>query len=307
MTSECADYKMQRLSGVLDAFLESLLSERGASENTIDSYKHDICDFFGHIKNIELEQISGQNISDYFIYLAENNVKESTQQRRLSSIRQFFKFLISENILKTDPTKFIHKSKSPRRLPKIIDKEVALKLMTTTSQLEYPECIRMKLIILLLYGSGIRVSELICLKKNAISGQFLRILGKGNKERIVPLAKDVYKTLENWKILSDSQWIFPSNSKTGHLSRQRVFQLLKNLAILSNIDEKHISPHVLRHAFATHILDNGADLLSVKKMLGHKDIATTEIYTHVSQKRLESVVKNLHPLSNTNMLGNKEK
>ena len=176
-------------------------------------------------------------------------------------------------------------------------------MLAATDNFEYSEKVRTDLLLYLMYGSGLRVSEVISLRKNSFTNsKFLKIFGKGSKERIVPITQKTLELADEWLMLCPkSVWLFPSlkdNSK--HITRQRVFQILKQIAAVSEIDPTKISPHVLRHAFATHILDNGADLMSVKKMLGHKDIATTEIYTHVTKSKLKKVVEEYHPLQKWN-------
>ncbi|MDR0968799.1 MAG: tyrosine recombinase [Holosporaceae bacterium] len=281
----------------VELFVEYLKSERNASPNTVQSYVLDLSDFESFIS---LDgAIEEKDIVSYLSKLQEKNLQTSSVKRKLSSLRQFFKFLRREELISNDPMRFIRQPKYKRPLPKIVSEETITKLQNATSFLECEEKIRADLILCLLYGSGLRVSELISLKRNSIvDSQFIRIFGKGSKERIVPLARRALSLMEEWKIVAaKSIWLFPSVNPAKHITRQRVFQILKQIAAFSGIDPAKISPHVLRHAFATHILDNGADLLSVKKMLGHSDISTTEIYTHVAQKRLKEVIKKYHPLS----------
>jgi integrase/recombinase XerD len=249
-------------------------------------------------KNVDLcAEITEINIVSYLSFLKEQHLQISTINRKLSALRQFFKFLCLEEYINSDPMKFIQQQRQRRALPKVLSEEVVQKLQHSTDLLEYSEKIRADLILYLLYGSGLRVSELISIKRNAIvNPKFIRIFGKGSRERIVPLSGKVMLLLEEWyTVCKDSIWVFPSTNPLKPITRQRVFQILKKIAAIAGIE--NISPHVLRHAFATHILDNGADLLSVKKMLGHQDIATTEIYTHVSRKKLRETVKKYHPLS----------
>ncbi len=285
----------------LELFFESLKSERNASNNTIQSYMLDLEDF---VKSVSFDHnITSNEIENYIRGLFQKGFKTSSIKRKMSALKQFFKFLYSEEIISENPMTFINQPKKVRSLPKIISEEEVKLLRESTKYLPtYEEQVRMDLILYLLYGSGLRVSELISLKYNSfVENKFIRLIGKGRKERIVPMASKVIKLLSVWhKICKDSVWLFPSSNPQKHITRQRVFQLIKQITDLSGIDKNKISPHVLRHAFATHILDHGADLLSVKKMLGHRDISTTEIYTHVSRSKLKEIVHKFHPLQRLN-------
>ncbi len=281
----------------IELFLEYLKSEHNASTNTIQSYLSDLQDF---AKYTSLDKpITAENINEYIKNLSEREFQISSIKRKMSGLKQFFKFLYAEEIITENPMSFISQPKSRRALPKIISEDEVDLLRSATKFLPtYEEQIRMDLILYILYGSGLRVSELISLKKNSfIEDKFVRIIGKGRKERIVPISSKIRELLKEWKQFNtESQWIFPSSNPEKHITRQRIFQLIKQTAQLAGIDIAKISPHVLRHAFATHILDHGADLLSVKKMLGHQDISTTEIYTHISRAKLKQVVNKFHPL-----------
>ena len=284
----------------IELFVEYLKSERNVAINTLQSYIADLIDFCGYV-DLDKE-ISEENITLYLAELDKKQLKTSSVKRKLSALKQFFKFLYREELIKQDPTQFIHQPKSRRPLPKIVSEEVIGKLQKAILAMPYPDDLRAELILLILYGSGLRVSELICLKQNAIvENKFIRVFGKGRKERIVPISQKVVSLMPDWIInCKNSVWLFPSVNPDKHITRQRVFQILKDIAVASGVDTEKISPHVLRHAFATHILDNGADLLSVKKMLGHQDISTTEIYTHVTSKKLREVVNKFHPLAHNN-------
>ncbi|MDR1551516.1 MAG: tyrosine recombinase [Holosporaceae bacterium] len=284
---------------VIELFVEYLESERNAAQNTVQSYSLDLRDFadFVDLKR----EVQEKDIISYLSLLEKRNIQTASVRRRLSTLKQFFKFLRREELIENDPMQFIHQPKHKRALPKIVDEEAVEGLMAATSNFQYKDQIRADLMLYLLYGSGLRVSELIVIKRNAIvDNKFIRIIGKGGRERIVPLASGVVNLMDEWKrcCVELSPWVFPSINPSKHITRQRVFQILKKIAEFStSVDPAKVSPHVLRHAFATHILDNGADLLSVKKMLGHQDIATTEIYTHVTRKKLKEVVEKYHPLS----------
>ncbi|MDR1333674.1 MAG: tyrosine recombinase [Holosporaceae bacterium] len=282
----------------LEIFVEHLRSERNSSKNTVESYVLDLLDFGNFVKT-DASSVTENDVVDYLSYLREKQFRTSSVKRKLSALRQFFKFLYEEEIISNNPMNFIHQPKHTRPLPKIISEEMVTKLQNATNFFSYEDKVRADLMLYLLYGSGLRVSELISLKQNSIvNAQFVRIFGKGSRERIVPLAHRVLSLVEEWKMVCPkSVWLFPSVNSEKHITRQRVFQILKQIAAFSGVDPTKVSPHVLRHAFATHILDNGADLLSVKKMLGHQDISTTEIYTHVSRKKLKEIVSKCHPLS----------
>lgn len=285
------------LQNFIELFVEYLRSERNAAENTVQSYVLDLKDFCYLFDLTKI--LSEEDINLYLSKLNEKKLKTSSIKRKLSVLRQFFKFLYREELINYDPMKFIHQPKYKRPLPKIINEEAVVKLRDATQLFEYPENLRLELILYLLYGSGLRVSELISLKRNAIvDSKFIKIFGKGSKERVIPISSKVLPLVNEWtSICKYSVWLFPSVDINKHITRQRVFQILKQLAAFAGMDVKNLSPHVLRHACATHILDNGADLLSVKKMLGHQEISTTEIYTHVSRKRLKEAVEKYHPLS----------
>lgn len=285
----------------LELFLEFLKSERNVAKNTVQSYFLDLQDFLAHV-DIDAEVTEGK-ITDYLEILKRKNFQISTVKRKISALKQFFRFLVAEDLIETNPMTFIRQPKSCRALPKILSEDSVKKLREATSTLPLEEQIRADLILYLLYGSGLRVSELIALKMNSfVENKFIRIFGKGRKERIVPITHQVIELLKQWSDIKPfSMWVFPSKNPEKHITRQRIFQLIKQIATISGIDPTKVSPHVLRHAFATHVLDHGADLLSVKKMLGHESISTTEIYTHVSRAKLKEVVNEYHPLSEKNL------
>ena len=287
----------------LELFLEYLKSERNVSQNTVQSYFLDLQDFLVHV-DIDSE-VTEEKITDYLEILKNKNFQVSTVKRKISALKQFFQFLVTEELIEQNPMTFIRQPKSCRALPKIISEDTVKKLRDATSTFSLEDQIRADLILYLLYGSGLRVSELISLKMNSfVEDKFIRIFGKGRKERIVPVTHQVFELLKQWnEIKPFSAWLFPSKNPEKHITRQRIFQIIKNVAAMSGVDPEKVSPHVLRHAFATHVLDHGADLLSVKKMLGHESISTTEIYTHVSRAKLKEVVNKYHPLSDKNLSG----
>lgn len=286
----------------LELFLEFLNSERNVAKNTVQSYFLDLQDFLAHV-GIDNE-VTEEKIIDYLEILKNKDFQVSSIKRKISALKQFFRFLVAEDLIEKNPMTFIRQPKSCRALPKILSEDSVKKLREATSKLPLEEQIRADLILYLLYGSGLRVSELISLKMNSfVANKFIRIFGKGRKERIVPITHRVVELLKQWnEVKPFSTWLFPSKNPEKHITRQRIFQLIKQIAMISGIDPAKVSPHVLRHAFATHVLDHGADLLSVKKMLGHESISTTEIYTHVSRAKLKEVVNEYHPLSDKNLL-----
>ena len=269
----------------------------------MQSYLSDLQDFKKFIAN--KDDINESDIKNYLIDLDHRGLVTSSIKRKLSALHQYFKFLQQEGIIDTDPMEFIQQPKYRRPLPKIIREDEIARILDVIEALDYKDALRTKLFIYLLYGSGLRVSELISLKYNAfIDERFIRLMGKGSKERTIPMNSHVLSLLQEWqKIAPKSQWVFPGPNIQKHVTRQRVFQIIKNITMMAGLDAKKVSPHVLRHAFATHILDHGADLMSVKRMLGHKDIATTEIYTHVTQSKLQKVIKQFHPLAESEKKG----
>ena len=289
----------------LELFLEYLKSERNVSKNTVQSYFLDLRDFLDHV-DIDSE-VTEEKIINYLEILKNKNFQLSTVKRKISALKQFFRFLVTEELIEKNPMTFIRQPKSCRALPKILSEDSVKKFREATTSLPLKEQVRTDLILYLLYGSGLRVSELISLKMNSfVENKFIRIFGKGRKERIVPIAHQVIELLKQWSTIKPfSVWLFPSRNPEKHITRQRIFQLIKQIATMSGMDPEKVSPHVLRHAFATHILDHGADLLSVKKMLGHESISTTEIYTHVSRAKLKEVANKYHPLSEKNFLKNR--
>ena len=295
----------------IENFIEMLLVERNASSNTISAYKSDLEYWQVFLKNKSLVEADVSDVQQYLKSLYDGDLKPATRARRLSALRQFYRFLKGEGWIENDPTLHIDTPKSRRPLPKVLSQDDIVKLFQATQTIEGPEGIRLKALLEILYASGLRVSELVGLPLLACplhphSPRILRILGKGNKERLVPMGDQAYQALQEYLKIrsyfmptkkSDSPFVFPSTSKSGHLTRQRFGQLLKILATEAGLNSDNVSPHVLRHAFATHVLHNGADLISVQKMLGHADISTTEIYTHVLEDRLVDAVMKHHPLA----------
>ncbi len=287
-----------------------LMAERNAARNTRDAYERDLNDLAGFLGRRRLrpgEAGTGQ-LRDYLASLARAGMAPRSQARRLSALRQFYKFLAAEGIRLDDPTATLDAPRLGRSLPKLLGEQEVGRLITAARAMPAgAERCRLVLLVELLYGAGLRVSELVGLPLAAVLRQarVLVLRGKGGKERMVPLGEPVRAALADYLAEREfflvkgkpSPWLFASRGAKGHLTRQRLTQLLKSLAPAAGIDPARLSPHVLRHAFATHLLDHGADLRSVQKMLGHADIATTQIYTHVSGDRLTKLVEAHHPLS----------
>jgi integrase/recombinase XerD len=293
---------------LIEGFLEMLQSERGAAENTVAAYRHDLGEFetFLTKRGSEFRTATSRNIQAYLKYLDDAGLKNSTQARRLSAVKQLFTYLLGEDVRTDDPSLNIDTPKSGRRLPKYLSEGEVDRLLGATEG-SSADALRLASLMHLLYATGLRVTELISLPYPALreEDRFLIVRGKGDKERLVPVtqtAKDKLREYEavREKFLNENEhspWLYPSRGKQGYLTRQRFGQMLKDLALTVNIDPNKVSPHVLRHAFASHLLANGADLRSLQKMLGHSDISTTQIYTHVLEKRLIDVVSTHHPLA----------
>jgi len=292
-----------KATALLDSFLEMMAAERGAAENTLQSYRRDLEDACAFLaaKKAPMETAQRKDLEAYLVSLSKRGLAPSSVSRRVSSLRQFYHFLFTENIRKDDPASTLETPKQKRSLPKSLSQEDIEKLIT---QAHAEDDLRLTAMLELLYASGLRVSELVTLPastlRKASSGTpFLIVRGKGNKERMVPLhdtAIDaVNKYAASHKI--ESPFLFPSSSKEGHLTRQRFAQLLKALALRAGLDPELISPHTLRHSFASHLLSGGADLRVIQELLGHSDISTTQIYTHVESDRLSKLVHGHHPLA----------
>lgn len=297
----------------LSAFLDMLASERGAARNTLDAYERDVEDYLGFLGGRSLGDVGAQDIRDWLGDLAARGLKASSAARRLSAVRQFHRFLYTEGLSPGDPAAAIEGPRQGRPLPKVVsvsdvDRLIAAAradcLRAEATPAQRFKALRMRCLIEMLYATGLRVSELIALPLSAATTRerFLIVRGKGDKERLVPLNEDAREAARAWlSALRDAdgaggKWLFPSDSESGHLTRQAFARDLKALGGAAGVSAG-LSPHVLRHAFASHLLQNGADLRVVQELLGHADIATTQIYTHVLDERLKSMVRDLHPLA----------
>jgi integrase/recombinase XerD len=294
----------------LESFLEMLSAERAASLHTLDAYRRDLLDYAGFLKQRgrALDRGTAADVRAYLATLSGAGLKASTQARRLSAMRQLHRFLLDEDIRADDPTSAIESPKRARPLPKIVSETQTRALIEAAAALEGPEAVRLLCIVELLYASGLRVSELVTLPLAAVAGErrMVMVKGKGGRERLVPLGAPARESIKAYLSVrarflprqeNAQRYLFPSRGAEGHLTRRRVAQLLKDLAVQAGIDPRKLSPHVLRHAFATHLVSHGADLRSVQQLLGHADIATTEIYTHVESERLRRLVAEKHPLA----------
>lgn len=302
----------------IDAFLEMLSAERGAARNTLDAYARDLKDFAAFLaaRRRAVADAQTMDIRDYLESLSTSGLSASTAARRLSAIRQFHGFLYADGVRADDPCGAIEGPRRARPLPKTLTVEEVDALLAAARLVEdgrsQEETVRAykraRLVCLMevLYATGLRVSELVGLPLSAAKGdgRFLTISGKGGRERLVPLSDAARNAIDEYLPLrvqrlgdSVSPWLFPSRGRQGHLTRHRFAQLLKDLSIAAKLDPNRVSPHTLRHAFASHLLANGADLRAVQQMLGHADISTTQIYTHVLDGRLRSIVEEHHPLA----------
>lgn len=285
----------------LERFIQMLTVVQGASPHTVDSYRRDLLDFSR--TSPAAAQVQGENIRTYLQNLSQKKLSARTQARRLSSLRRFFKFLVERGDIAHDPCLDVDMPKLPQPLPKAPTCEEVLRLLKAGTVDDTPFGLRLQAILFTLYATGMRVSELAGLKLEALNSLdegILQVTGKGGKTRLVPIGDKACAALQIYIERGrphlpnpDSSWLFASPRKNKALSRQRIFQMIQALGRSVNLE---LSPHSLRHAFATHLLENEADLQSVQLMLGHSDLATTQIYTKVTGKKLGRVVQQYHPL-----------
>ena len=294
----------------VDAFLEMLAAERGSARNTLEAYRRDLSDFATFLKGRghAPEDADVAAIRAYLARLSGAGMAPGTTARRLSALGQFFHFLFDEGLRDDDPSASIDRPRRGRTLPKFLGEEEVGSLLAAARVRPGAEGMRLMALLEVLYATGLRVSELVGLPLTAFTGdgEMLIVRGKGDKERMVPLGEPARQALTAYMAMraeflgregKASKWLFPSRSAQGYLTRARFGQILKQVADKAGIDRRRVSPHVLRHSFASHLLAHGADLRSLQQLLGHADIATTQIYTHVLEERLKSLVKQSHPLA----------
>jgi integrase/recombinase XerD len=303
---------------LIGRYIEMLSAEKGAADNTRQAYAHDLADFLGFIasqRRKSLTAVAAADVSAYLRAAAEAGLAPASRARRLSAIRQLFKFLVAEGVIPEDPAIRLGGPRQARPLPRTLSTSEVDRLMETarrridgTKGRERVRALRLHTLIEMLYATGMRVTELVTLPRSVLTGdsRVLFIKGKGGRERMVPLnaaariALDRYLNIgfdDGVAPMLKTKWLFASRGAEGHLTRQRLAQELKELAAEAGLDPGRVSPHVLRHAFASHLLDRGADLRSVQQLLGHADISTTQIYTHVLEERLKQLVFERHPLA----------
>ena len=309
---------------LVDLFLDMMAADRGAAANTLEAYRRDLDDYRAFLAGAGLDALVADvgAVRRYLADLAERGMKSSSSARRLSAVRQFHRFLYGDGHRTDDPTAIVRGPKRGRVLPKVLSVDRVLKLLDTAGEgIEDPErpwaerwrAARLHCLLELLYATGLRVSELVALPRSAArlatrtTDDFLVVRGKGGRERLVPLSNPAKAAIRRYRAVSaaspkgatleTSPWLFPADSESGHLTRQAFARDLKALAGASGLDATALSPHVLRHAFASHLLQHGADLRVVQELLGHADIATTQIYTHVLDERAKAMVRDLHPLA----------
>lgn len=304
---------------LIELFLDMQAAERGAGENTLSAYRADLTDLstYLHTKRRNIINASTDNLRGFLASLSERGFKASSLARRLSAVRQIYRFLYAEGKRSDDPAAVLEGPKRARALPKVLSiAEVDALLKQARANMENAEqpraarlrAARLLCLLEVVYATGLRVSELVALPISAArrDQRMLVVRGKGGKERLVPLNQAAKRTMNEYLALraeskndQQSKWLFPSFGEQGHLTRQHFARELKALGAACGIQPTRLSPHVLRHAFASHLLHNGADLRVVQTLLGHADISTTQIYTHVLDERLKALVRDLHPLAET--------
>ncbi|WP_298112568.1 site-specific tyrosine recombinase XerD [Bradyrhizobium sp.] len=307
---------------LIDLFLDMLAAEQGAGNNTLEAYRRDLADLSGFLaaQGQTFVVAETQVLRDYLADLDARGFKSSSVARRLSAMRHLFRFLLNERVRGDDPAAILSGPKRGRGLPKVLSVADVDRLLTRAKVLteqaeaspqERFRALRLYCLLEVLYATGLRVSELVSLPLSAArsGARMIVVRGKGNKERLVPLNDTSRRAMTGYlaalealkapkqKNASNSKWLFPSFGESGHLTRQHFARDLKELAASAGLAPRLVSPHVLRHAFASHLLHNGADLRIVQTLLGHTDISTTQIYTHVVEERLKSLVRDLHPLA----------
>jgi integrase/recombinase XerD len=307
---------------LIGLFLDMLAAEQGAGPNTLDAYRRDLTDFSEFLTRAGRNFVSAetQTLRDYLADLDTRGFKSSSVARRLSAMRHLFRFLLNERIRADDPAAILSGPKRGRGLPKVLSISDVDRMLRRAKELSEAaeasasqrlRALRLYCLLEVLYATGLRVSELVALPRTAArrDARMIVVRGKGDKERLVPLNEASRAAMADYLAATDAtkadrknsvataKWLFPSFGESGHLTRQHFARDLKELAASAGLQPRLVSPHVLRHAFASHLLHNGADLRIVQTLLGHTDISTTQIYTHVVEERLKSLVRDLHPLA----------
>lgn len=292
-----------------ETFLEMMVVERGASPNTIAAYERDLDDFGAYLgaRGLAFAAAQSGDLRDYLAELSRRRLAARSAARRLSCLRQFYRFLLAEGVRSDDPCSVLDSPRPSRPLPKVLSEPEVLLLLDTARRRPGPLGLRQTALLELLYATGMRVSELVSVPISALSrdGQTVLVRGKGDKDRMIPLGDPAREAVEAYlphrgHFMAEgerSSYLFPSRGATGHLTRSGFARILDRLACESGIDPSLVSPHVMRHAFASHLLAHDADLRSVQEMLGHADLSTTQIYTHVLDERLKTLVRTHHPLA----------
>ncbi len=299
------------MDNIIEQFLDAIAAEKGASQNTLASYRHDLSNLSLFLSNNTtcITNASSDDLEAYMQSLFTAGFAGKTAARRMSSIRQFYKFLCLENMRKDNPALRLESPRQGKILPKYLSEAEVEALLTSAHQDESAEGLRLAAMLEIMYASGMRVTELISLPMDIIQQsnkdknlrKVLIIKGKGRKERMVILNNSALQALDKYllsraAIKTQGRYLSPSNSKAGYITRQRFFQLIKQLATNIGIDNTKVSPHVIRHSFASHLLHNGANLRVLQELLGHSDISSTQIYTHVLNEKMMQLVQEKHPL-----------
>lgn len=293
-------------SRLIELFLDACIAENGSAENTVTSYRRDLLQAVEFYKK-ELKNVSEQDAETFVQYLSSHDYEPSSISRKLSALKDFYKFLLSEKIIEKNPFAEIDSPKKHKPLPKFLTRQEIDDIINAAQKSDDLSHQRTAVMLKLMYACGLRVSELVTLPLNCLNASQNQLLvkGKGSKERIIPIAESAMQSVLNWINLrkfmlgrKDSRFLFPSlHAVSGHLTRDGFYKNIKKLAMFAGIEPSRVSPHVLRHSFATHLLDSHVDLRSVQAMLGHKDISTTQIYTHTTKTDLINEVLKKHHLS----------
>ena len=293
----------QEIMLLIDKYLENITIKKNLSKNTFFSYKNDILQFVEYFNLSTIDDINLIKIEAYLNFLS-SNYSESSHCRKLSSLKVFFNFLCEKNLLESNPLDSVKFPRLRRTIPKIISEKQIMNLIDLSYSDNSYKGLRLSLMLEIMYATGIRVSEMVSIKIGDLADDYssVLILNKGKSQRVVPFISKVQIILKKFLDISKfenkdkSIFLFPSNSKLGHITRNRFFQILKDLALRSGIDKKNLSPHKIRHSFASHLLDRGVDLRIIQESLGHKDISTTQIYTHIKTKKLRKILEEKHSL-----------